>query len=266
MSTLSIETVSFRYPSGFRLKDVSLHVPARSFLALIGPNGSGKTTLLQLMSGLLQPLGGAISLDGTPLDRFNARQLAKRVAVIPSEQYFEFPFPVAEVVAMGRFPHLGRFDRLRRTDWEKVGQALRVTETLYLKDRPISELSSGERQRVFIARAIAQEPSILMLDEPNAHLDIHHQIAIFQLLQSLTEKQGMTIVLVLHDLTAAAAFCRTLVLLHQGELVKEGTPEEVITADLLRRTYGAEVLVHPSPAGGYPQVSYWRKTDAGFQH
>ena len=256
MSTLVLEQVTFQYDGAFALQDIDLSLPERSFLALIGPNGSGKTTLLQLMSGLLQAKSGRIILKNQPLRSFARRELARQIAVISSDQYFAFPFPVAEIVAMGRFPYLGRLQKLTSRDWQIVEEALHKTEIEHLKDRPISQLSSGERQRVLLARAVAQRPAILMLDEPNTHLDIHYQIAIFRLLQRLNREHAMTVVVVLHDLTAASAFCRTVALLSEGKLVKTGTPQEVITTETIRGIYQAEIEVHPSPTGGFPQISY----------
>ena len=209
MPSLLLEKIDFNYGDTFRLEEIDLSIPEGSFLALIGPNGSGKTTLLQLMSGLLEPRSGRIALDGRPLDQLSRSQLARQMAVISSEQHFEFPFPVAEVVAMGRFPYLGRFEKLTPGDREIIDEALEWTQTLHLRDRPISQLSSGERQRVLIARAVAQKPSILMLDEPNVHLDLNHQIAIFRLLRRLNQESSVTVVVVLHDLTAAAVFCQS---------------------------------------------------------
>lgn len=258
-SMLRLEEVSFRYSTGFAIQGINLDIPPQSFLALIGPNGSGKTTLLRLMTNVMRPQKGQVSLDGKPLGQFTARQLACKIAVISSEQHFQFPFPVLEVVAMGRFPHLGRLQKMSQQDWEIVDDAMRMTDIGQLQHRPISQLSSGERQRVLIARAIAQRPSILVLDEPNTHLDIHHQIAIFRLLRFLNERHAMTEIMVLHDLTAAAAFCQSVALLHQGKLVKQGSPEDVITTENIKATYGTEVVVYPSPAGGYPQIAYPRE-------
>ncbi len=256
MPSLLLEKIVFDYGETFKLKEVDLSIPSGSFLALIGPNGSGKTTLMQLMSGLLAPKTGSVDLDGQPLHQLSRRELARQMAVISSEQHFEFPFPVAEVVTMGRFPYLGRFEKLAPSDREIVDEALERTQTLHLKNRPISQLSSGERQRVLIARAVAQKPSILMLDEPNVHLDLNHQIAIFRLLRRLNQDSGVTVVVVLHDLTAAAVFCRTVALLCEGKLVKTGPPQEVITTRILRDAYQADIEVHPSPLGGIPQVVY----------
>ena len=259
MASLLLKQVGFHYQDGFSLQDIDLMLPEKSFLALIGPNGSGKTTLLHLMSGLLQPERGQISLENQPLKTFTRRELARRIAVISSLQYFEFPFPVVDVVAMGRYPYLGRLQKLSGRDGQIVEKALHSTEIWHLKDRPISQLSSGERQRVLLARAVAQRPSILMLDEPNTHLDIHHQIAIFRLLQSLNEEHSMTVVVVLHDLTAASAFCQTVALLSEGKLIQTGTPTEVITTETIRRVYKADISVQPSPLGGFPQISYGGK-------
>lgn len=256
MPSLLLERIVFDYGATFSLKDINLSIPHGSFLALIGPNGSGKTTLMQIMSGLLTPKAGEITLDDQPLNQLSRRELARQIAVISSEQHFEFPFPVAEVVTMGRFPYLGRFEKLTRRDREIVDEALDWTQTHHLRDRPISQLSSGERQRVLIARAVAQKPAILMLDEPNVHLDLNHQIAIFRLLRRLNQDFSVTVVVVLHDLTAAAVFCQTVVLMWEGKLVKTGPPQEVITTEILRSVYGADIEVYPSPLGGIPQVAY----------
>ena len=260
MPSLRLEQINFDYGATFSLRDIDLSIPQGSFLALIGPNGSGKTTLMQLMSGLLAPKAGQIALDDQPLAQLSRQELARQIAVISSEQHFEFPFPVAEVVTMGRFPYLGRFEKLNRSDREIVDEALEWTQTLHLRDRPISQLSSGERQRVLIARAVAQKPSILMLDEPNVHLDLNHQISIFRLLRRLNQDFSVTVVVVLHDLTAAAVFCQTVALMCQGKLVKIGSPQEVITTEILKNVYEADIEVYPSPLGGIPQVAYRAET------
>jgi iron complex transport system ATP-binding protein len=253
---ISIDRVSFSYNSRPILQDINLQIHKQSVLGLIGPNGSGKTTLLRLVSRILQPQEGQILIDGLPLQHLRAAEIARKMAVISSEQSFEFPFSVTDIVAMGRFPHLGRLQKLSEKDREITEYSMKMTAIDHLKDRPISKLSSGERQRVLIARAVAQQPAILLLDEPNSHLDINHQLAVFHLLHQLNRERQLTIVVVLHDLTAAAAFCHSIVLLHERRVAKVGRPEEVITAELIRQTYGADVDVHPSPLGGFPQVSF----------
>jgi cobalamin transport system ATP-binding protein len=260
---ISLQELSFSYRTQAVLQDISLEIPHQSFLALIGPNGSGKTTMLRLMSKALRPQRGTVMLDGQPLAGFSARKLAQKLAVISSQQHFEFPFSVADVVAMGRFPHLNRLERMSDRDWEIVDEAMERTCVGDFRNRSISQLSSGEKQRVLIARAIAQQPSILMLDEPNAHLDINHQIAIFNLLRTLNRQHQMTVIVVLHDLSAAAAFCETMVLLDRGRIVRTGTPAEVITEELIQQTYGAEVVVFPSPVGGGPQIAFGPAREVG---
>jgi iron complex transport system ATP-binding protein len=180
--------------------------------------------------------------------------------VISSEQFFEFPYPVSEIVAMGRYPYLKRLQQMSQKDFQIIDEALRLTDVRHLHNRPISHLSSGERQRVFIARAIAQQPKVLILDEPNAHLDIHHQIAIFELLRSLNREHEMTIVAVLHDLTSAAAYSEIIALLHEGKVVQIGRPEVVITRELIHETYGVTVDVFPNPASGFPLVAFAPKS------
>ena len=256
MSTLSLKKVSFQYQTGFTLQQIDLQVSHQSFLAVIGPNGSGKTTLLRLITRLLKPSHGCISINQKSLEHFTSRELARRMAVISSDQHFEFPFSVVEVVSMGRYPYLGRFTRLSRSDRRVVDEALAMTKTSHLKDRPISQISSGERQRVLLARAVAQEPEILILDEPNAHLDINHQASIFRLLQFLNQKRGVSVIAVLHDLGAAAAFCQELILINNGKMIKRGKPTEVITTKIIHETYGTDVLVSQHPADGFPLVSY----------
>jgi iron complex transport system ATP-binding protein len=257
---LRLEHISFAYRDQPVIRDVNLEIPSGCFLSLIGPNGSGKTTLLRLMSRVLDPQQGCVCFDGKALSSLTARDLAQSMAVISSEQFFEFPYPVTEIVAMGRYPYLKRLQQMSHKDSQVIDEALRLTDVRHLRNRPISHLSSGERQRVLIARAIAQQPKILILDEPNAHLDIHHQIAIFELLRSLNREHQMTIVAVLHDLSSAAAYSETIVLLHEGKVVKTGRPEVVITRELIHETYGVTVDVFPSPTSGFPLVAFAPKS------
>lgn len=252
---LNLQKVCFRYDSGFRLRDIDLRLQKGAFFALLGPNGSGKSTLVKIISALTKAESGEIQFDGRPLTAYGSRQLARKLAVIPSENHFEFPFRVSQVAAMGRFPFLGRLQRMSEEDRQIVDRALRLTRADELRERPISELSSGERQRVLMARALAQQPKLLVLDEPNAHLDIHHQIAIFRLLRRLNREEGLTVLAVLHDLTMASVFCKTVAIMEDGAIVRQGAPGEVITADNIRAIYGADVLVH-SNRQGVPMITY----------
>ncbi len=243
MSLLRLHNVEFRYPSGFRIEGVDLAVPEGSFFSLLGPNGSGKSTLIKLISRLSEPHDGWIEFDGAPLNRYRPRELARKMAVIPSENHFDFPFRVAEVAGMGRFPYQGRMQRMSSDDRRIVERALRMAQAEELKERPISELSSGERQRVLIARALAQQPRLLVLDEPNSHLDIKHQIEVFRLLARLTKEERLTVLVVLHDLTMAAVFSETVAIMNSGRIVETGPPKKVITTERIRSIYGADVVV-----------------------
>ncbi len=252
---LRLQQAGYGYPSGFELKSIDWEVGEGSFSAIIGPNGCGKSTLVRVISRFLPLQRGRIRLLDRPLESYSARQLARKLAVIPSENHFEFPFPAEEVVSMGRYPHLGRLQALLPSDREAVAEAMRLTDTEGFAGRAISQLSSGERQRVLLARALAQQPSLLVLDEPNTHLDIHHQIAVFRLLRRLVDQRRMSVIVVLHDLSMAGVFCDRVALLSAGRLIQEGPPSEVITTETIRRVYGADVHILRTESGT-PLISY----------
>jgi iron complex transport system ATP-binding protein len=251
---LKVVDVSFSYGRMPALVQVNLEIHDGEFVGIIGPNGSGKSTLLKIMSKILRPARGKVYVGGADLAELNYRELARRMAVASAELHFEFPFSVLDIALMGRTPHLGRFQRERAEDVRIARQALARTSASYLEGRYIHELSSGERQRVILAQALAQEPKILLLDEPTAHLDINHELEIFDLLRELNCKQQLTIVTVLHDLNLAAEYCQRLVLLKEGTIYKAGAPGEVITAEAIAGAYGADVLVAKNPATGAPHV------------
>ena len=249
MTRIELDQVAFSYPSGFGLKELNLKVRQGSIMGILGPNGSGKSTLLRLINGLLRPTRGTVRLEGRDLSSFSAREFAQRVAAIPSDNFFEFPFTVAEVVEMGRYPYLGRLQSPGNEDRQWIERARRLTGTEPFWERSISELSSGERQRVLIARALAQNPALLLLDEPSTHLDINHQVAMFRMLKAFHREQGATILVVLHDLALADAFCQQVALLKEGRLVQCGSPREVITSETLRDIFEADVQFHRRPDG-----------------
>jgi iron complex transport system ATP-binding protein len=236
------------------LQGVSIELRESEFAGVIGPNGSGKTTLLRSMSRVLAPMSGSVSLDGKDIYSVPAREFARRVAVVPQDTLVAFDFSVLEIVLMGRSPRLGRFAIEGHRDVEIALEALARTGTEHLKDRQINALSGGERQRVMVARALAQEPEVLLLDEPTSHLDISFQFEIMDLVKSLNRERGMTVLAVLHDLNLASQYCDRLVLIGQGSVQADGSPDEVITADNIRRVYGAEVWVRRHPATSRPYV------------
>ena len=251
--------VTFSYRAAPALDGVSLKVPRGGFWAIVGPNGSGKTTLLRCMSRALRPQAGAVLLEGSDVMALAARDVARRLAVVPQATPGEgAEFTVAEVVLMGRQPHLGRFETEGAGDWEAVRRALEQTQTLGLADRRFEELSGGERQRAVIARALAQEPRVLLLDEPTAHLDLAYQVQVLGLLQRLNRTRGLTVLAVMHDLNLAAQYFDSFMLLARGRVCAVGAAEEVLTAANIGRAYGGDVLVSRHPVHQRPLVTLVR--------
>jgi len=236
------------------LRGVSFALAPGEFLGVIGPNGSGKSTLIKALTGLLPLRDGDVRLAGTPVAAYPPRELARRVAVVPQSSHPAFAFTVREVVEMGRHPYLGRFAVPGVEDREAVEEALALTDLLELRHRPVDQLSGGEFQRVTIARALAQRPRVLLLDEPTAHLDIGHQLAIFDLLARLHVERDLAVLCVSHDLNLAAEYCRRLLLLSTGTVYAEGSPTAVITQDNLLGVYGTLVRVAANPHSGQPIV------------
>ena len=243
LPVFSLSDVHFAYDGNEALRGVSLEIAAGESVSLIGPNGSGKTTLLRLMSGVLKPTQGEVWIMGMPAGRLGRREIAQRIAVVPQETGIIFPFTVEEVVLMGRFPHLGAYGFESAHDMAAAHEAMRVTETLSFAKRPIQELSGGERQRVIIARALSQEPAVLLLDEPTAFLDMKHQVEITTLVNQLRVEKNLTVVASSHDLNLATAFADRLVLLKEGRLFKEGPAHEVIDEGILCQAYETAVRV-----------------------
>ena len=236
------------------LQGISIGLGESDFVGVIGPNGSGKTTLLRSMSRALHPTGGQVTLDGKDIYSIPARDFARRVAVVPQDTVVAFDFTVLEITLMGRSPRLSRFAVETSKDMRVAMDALARTGTDHLKDRPINALSSGERQRVIVARALAQEPEIILLDEPTSHLDISYQFEIMDLVKSLNAERGLTVLVVMHDLNLASQYCDKLILIGDGSIQASGSPEEVITSEHIRRVYGAEVWVRRHPSTHKPYV------------
>lgn len=254
MKGIVVERVSFSRRGKPVLKGIDFALGEREFVGLIGPNGAGKSTLLKLLMKLLTPIDGTVFLDDRELSRWDQKSLARRIAYLPQNPIPESPFPCREVVLMGRYAHLGRFERESARDHEKVQEAMRQTETAAFADRPVTELSGGELQRVLLARTLAQGAEYLLLDEPTANLDLQHQLGSMDLAASLVA-QGRSVLMALHDLNLAARYCHRLILLHQGEVVAAGTPREVLTPMYLRSVYGIEAEVTFHPALHYPVVT-----------
>ena len=256
---LSVRDCSFRYGRGeFELNGVSLDAQPGEVLGIVGPNGSGKSTLLRLMSGILAPVDGDVLLEGVPVRSISRRRLAARLAFLPQSPEAPFRFSVREVVAMGRFPYQGAFGFLSENDVAVVERVLAETDAEALGERDFSTLSGGEKQRVLIAGILAQEPAVMLLDEPTAALDIHHCCEVMDLLWELSRK-GIAVAVVTHDLNAAGQFCDRLVLLSRGRLVRSGTPAQVLEEELLCATYGSQVRVLANPVTSCPMVTVMGK-------
>jgi len=261
---VSVTDVSFTY-TGKRqtsiepaLQGIRLHVPAGHIVGILGPNGSGKSTLLKLLAGLLKPQEGSLELFGESFGLLTARDMAKRVAYVPQETLQVFPFSIAEMVLMGRSPHhdgWGGWHWEDREDREIASAAMQDLDVWHLGGRLVSDVSGGERQRAVIARALTQQPQVLLLDEPTAFLDLHHQVDIAKILRRLNRERGLTVVLVSHDVNLVSQYCDRIVLLNQGRIVQEGSPQSVIQEDVLQAVYGCSVLVDRHPQSGLPRVS-----------
>ena len=236
------------------LSELTFQVPSGAFFIIIGPNGSGKTTLLKLMTGLLAVQNGQLSVLSRPIGDYTARELARRMAYVPQTVPITFGFSVMQVVMMGRAPHLGMLGFESEQGRELAREAMRLAGVDHLAERRLDQLSGGEQQRVFIARAICQQPAIMLLDEPTAALDLSHQVRVMDLMARLKAEQGVTVVMVSHDLNLAAMYADHLLLLDRGRLAGSGTPHDVLRFDLLEKVYGCPLLVDKSPLGDYPIV------------
>lgn len=234
------------------LRDVSVTIAPGECVGVLGPNGSGKSSLLRCVYRVLRPRAGLISLDGKDVWALTTRTVAQRAAVVLQDSVTDFDLTVAEIVAMGRIPHKGTFERDTAADALIVADALQRVGLEALADRDVRSLSGGERQRVLLARALAQQARCLILDEPTNHLDIHAQMDMLALVRSL----GVTTLAALHDLNLAAHYCDRLYVLHAGAVVAEGAPAEVLTPALIRAVYGVEAEVHIHPRTGKPTVIY----------
>ncbi len=249
----SAKHISYSYATQEAVRDVSISALPGEFLGIIGPNGAGKSTILRILAGILPGYRGEVSIFGLDMRSLMPRQRARYLGFVAQETHFGLNFRVFDVVAMGRYPYLGPFQPLSAGDQEAIRQAVASAELEGLKQRLIHTLSSGERQRAVIARALAQSPKILLLDEPTSHLDLYHQHSIMELLRVLNAG-GISVIIVNHDLNIASQYCDRLVLIHEGRVFGEGTPREIITEDVIRKVYNIRCAVVDHPEKKVPQV------------
>lgn len=250
-------TAGYREPV---LRDVTCAVEPGSLLAVVGPNGSGKTTLLRVLLGLLPPAAGSVALDGRPLGEWSRREIARVVGVVGQREEEAFPLRVEEAVFLGRYPHLGALEAPRAADLAAVEDAMARADVLRLRDRPTDQLSGGEAQRVRVARALAQEPALLVLDEPTSWLDLRHEMQLFELVRGLAD-QGLGALLITHHLNLAARYADRMLLLDAGRVVALGPPADVLTADAVSRVFRWPVA-RTAWSDGSPQVVPLRPAEA----
>ena len=249
MNILRAQTLSLGYPKKIVIEGFTASVEKGRLIGLVGPNGSGKTTLLRAFSGLIQPIVGQVYLEERSLHAIPARQRAQAIGWVPQREGVTWPLSVREVVALGRAPHRGWLLPMTAGDQAVIDAALRFTDLIALQERCMDELSGGEFQRVLIARALAQEPQVLLLDEPTANLDIHYQIQVMDLVRQLVSKQSITALMAVHDLNLAARYCDELILLKDGRQVCIGSPADVLTPANLEAVFKVKTNLYQDPWG-----------------
>ncbi|MBL7197972.1 MAG: ABC transporter ATP-binding protein [Candidatus Omnitrophica bacterium] len=251
---LKVEGLSGGYGKETIINNISFKMKEGEFLGIIGPNGSGKSTLLRLLSRVLHPQKGTILFENKDITKLKLKDLCRKTAFVPQDTLISFSFSVWEIVLMGRIPHLQRLQFETKEDFAIAENALLLTDTLQLKEKKIDQLSAGERQRAIIAKALTQEPILLLLDEPTSHLDIGHQIEILDLLRQLNRERKLSIVMVLHDLNLASEYCNRIILLNNGEIFKNGAPNDVLTYQNIETVYKTVVIVNKNPISSKPYV------------
>lgn len=251
---LDIKDLTSGYDSKFFLRDIDFNVGHGEFVGIIGPNGSGKTTLLKTITRILKPRKGSIAFEGKDVAQMEFKELARKVAVV-SQNFENGVMTVEEFVLLGRIPYYGKLQFFEtKKDIEIARKCMNLTGTFKFKDSLMSEISGGERQIVLIARALAQEPKLLLLDEPTAHLDIAHQVNILDLIKRLNKEFKLTVIMVLHDLNLASEYCQRLVLISEGRIYKIGTPQEILDYKIIEEVYKTVVVVKKNPISSRPYM------------
>ena len=256
-----IENLSFAYDEEDVIKNISLDIDKGEFVGIIGPNGSGKTTLLRLLNKILKGKKGHIYYKGQILDKVEQKQISREVGFIPQETFINFPFTVSEIVMMGRYPYIGMFGFEGKKDIDIVHQCLKITDLTDMGNRLYNDLSGGEKKRVIIARALAQEPESLLLDEPTSALDIKYEIEVYNLIKRLNQNQKITIIIVTHNINFAILYCSRLILMKDGNIYKMGFPLEIIKPDIIKEVYGIDVKVNYDIDTGAPYLFPIKVTD-----
>ncbi|NIY47502.1 iron-enterobactin ABC transporter ATP-binding protein [Cedecea colo] len=253
-SRLYGEQLTLGYGAHVVADGLTVTIPDGKFTAIIGPNGCGKSTLLRTLSRLMKPTAGQVWLDGNEIHRFATKEVARRIGLLAQNASAPGDISVAELVARGRYPHQPMFTRWREEDSSAVTRAMQATHIEDLADQPVDTLSGGQRQRAWIAMVLAQETSIMLLDEPTTWLDISHQIDLLELLSELNREQGYTLAAVLHDLNQACRYATHLIALRDGKIVAEGAPGDIVTPELIEAIYGLRCMIIEDPVAHTPLV------------
>lgn len=251
---LKAENLCFSYQKPI-IRDVSIDIKKNELVVMLGPNGSGKSTLMKMLAGLLNPNTGKIFLANRLLTNISRRELAKEIGYVAQETRVEFPLSVFEFILQGRFAYGRGIGFEQEKDFSVAHQAMELTATIEFKARQLNELSGGERQRVFLARALAQKPNLLLLDEPTANLDIAYQVATLKLLSKLTSQEGLTVLLITHEINLASEFADKILLLKDGKIFSQGSPSEVLIKDVLEKVFETTLFVDKHPSSNTPRIT-----------
>ncbi len=253
---VAVRGLSWRYGNRQVLSDITLSFEKGKLYSIIGPNGSGKTTLLRNIAKSLEPAAGSVFLNGTDIMDLSTRDVARKLSVVPQNTYIDFDFTVLDIVLMGRNPYISRLGSESREDMAAAEHAMRLTNTWDFRGKSINEVSGGERQRALVARALAQDTAVMLLDEPVSQLDLHHQIELMDMVLSLSQDRKRTILSVMHDLNLAARYSDFLILLNGGRVVVQGTPWQVLTRENIETVYHLDSCIVNNPVTGKPFLIY----------
>ncbi|MFB0565030.1 MAG: ABC transporter ATP-binding protein [Candidatus Aminicenantaceae bacterium] len=255
MDILEVNRLSAGYEDGFVIEEISFSINSGEFISILGRNGSGKSTLIKALQRLLKNTSGEIKVEGRDISTLNRSQIAKKIAYVPQIFSFAFEFSVIEIVLMGRYIHQGRLSSTSNRDSRIVEEVMELTQISHLKEKKIAHLSGGERQRVFIARALAQDTPLIFLDEPSSHLDISYQVEIYQILKSLQEEKGKTILSTEHNINLAIPYSQKIIFLKEGRIQAQGLPQELITKANIKEVFQAEVEIRENIHSKLPEIS-----------
>ncbi|WP_195200772.1 ABC transporter ATP-binding protein [Faecalispora jeddahensis] len=257
MNSIATQNLAVAYEDNLVVDDLDMQIPQGRITTIIGPNGCGKSTVLKAVGRILKPKGGVVYLNGDDIRRLTTKEVAQKMAILPQSPQAPAGLTVGELVAYGRFPHQRGFGKLMPEDKKIIQWALEVTRLTEFETTAVDNLSGGQRQRVWIAMALAQQTDLILLDEPTTYLDLAYQLEVLELLYRLNREQGCTIVMVLHDLNLAARFADYMIAIRGGDIIQHGTPEEVMTAEVLKETFHIDAEIVKEPRTGRPTcISY----------